>query len=54
MKSQSPVMMDEPFPVRLEEYSKEEFYYNLANESSHVVGEYLSLFTSQQYAAAIQ
>jgi hypothetical protein len=58
MKAQSPVMMDEYFPVRLEEDSEEEFYYNLENESSPVVGEYSSLFMSQQstteYAAAIQ
>jgi hypothetical protein len=58
MKAQSPVMMDEPFPVRHEEYSEEEFYYGLENESSPVVGEYASIFTSQQsttlYAAAIQ
>jgi hypothetical protein len=58
MKAQSPVMMDESFPVKLEEDSVEEFYYNLANESSPVVGEYLPLFTSQQwtteYAAEIQ
>jgi hypothetical protein len=58
MKAQSPVIMDESFPVRLEENSEEDFYYNLANKSSLVVGEYSSLFTSQQstteYAAAIQ
>jgi hypothetical protein len=58
MKAQSPVMMDESFPLRLEEDIEEEFYYNLANESSPVMGEYSSLFTSQQstaeYAAAIQ
>jgi hypothetical protein len=57
-KAQSPVMMDESFPVRLDEDSEEEFYYNFANESSSVVGEYSSLLTSQQsttkYAAAIQ
>jgi hypothetical protein len=47
-KAQYPVMMDESFPVRLEEDSEEEFYYNLANESSPVVGEYSSLFTSQK------
>jgi hypothetical protein len=38
MKAQSPVMMDESFPVRLDEDSKYEFYYNFVNESSHVVG----------------
>jgi hypothetical protein len=58
MKAQSPVMMDEPFPVRQEEDSVEEFYYSLANDSSPVVGEYTSLFSSQQstteYPAAIQ
>jgi hypothetical protein len=58
MKAQSPLMMNESFPVRHEEESKEEFYCNLANASSPVVGEYSSLFTSQQstteYAAAIQ
>jgi hypothetical protein len=58
MKAQSPVMMDESFPVRLEEDSEEKNYYNLANESSPVMGEYSSLFISQQstteYAAAIQ
>jgi hypothetical protein len=58
MKAQSPVMIFESFPVRLEKDSEEEFYYNLANESSPVVGEYSSLFTSQQsttkYDAAIQ
>jgi hypothetical protein len=48
MKVQSPVMMDEYYPVRLEEDSKEEFYYNLANDSSPVMGEYSSLFMSQQ------
>jgi hypothetical protein len=48
MKAQSPVMMDEPFPVRHEEDSEEEFYYGLANKSSPVVREYASLFTSQQ------
>jgi hypothetical protein len=51
-------MMDEYFPVRLDKDSEEEFYYNLANESNPVVGEYSSLFTSQQsttkYVAAIQ
>jgi hypothetical protein len=47
MKSQSPVMMDESFPVRLEKDSEEGFYYNLANESRPVVGEYLSLFTTK-------
>jgi hypothetical protein len=56
-KAQSPVMMDDPFPVRQEEYSEEEFYYGLANYSSPVVGEYASLFSSQQsttqYAATI-
>jgi hypothetical protein len=44
--------------VRLEEDSEEEFYHNLANERSPVVGEYSSIFTSQQstteYAAAIK
>jgi hypothetical protein len=58
IKAQSPVMVDESFPVRLKEDSEEEFYYNLANESSPVVREYSSLFISQQskteYAAAIQ
>jgi hypothetical protein len=58
MNAQSPVMMDEPFPVRREEDSEEEFHYDLETESSPVVGEYASLFTSQQstteYAAAIQ
>jgi hypothetical protein len=48
MKAQSPVMMDEPFPVRQEEDSEEELYYGLANDSSPVVGEYASLFSSQQ------
>jgi hypothetical protein len=48
IKDQSPVMMDEYFPVRLEEDSEEEFYDNLANKSSPVVGEYSSLFTSQK------
>jgi hypothetical protein len=47
-KAQSPVMMDESFPVRLDEDSKEEFYYNLANETSTVFGEYSSPFTLQQ------
>jgi hypothetical protein len=58
MKAQSPVMMDEPFPVRQEEDSEEEFYYGLAHDSIPVVGEYASLFSSQQstteYDAAIQ
>jgi hypothetical protein len=58
MKAQSPIMMDESFPVRLDEDSEEECYYNLANKSSPVVGKYSSLFTSQQsttkYAAASQ
>jgi hypothetical protein len=58
MKAQSPVMMDESFPVRRDEDSEEECYNNFVNESSPVVGEYSSLFTSQQsttkYAAAIQ
>jgi hypothetical protein len=58
IKAHYPVMMDESFPVRLEDDSEEEFYYNLANESNPVVGEYSSLFSSQQsrteYAAAIQ
>jgi hypothetical protein len=48
MKAQYPVMMDESFPVRLEEDSEEEFYHNLANESSPVVVEYVSQFASQQ------
>jgi hypothetical protein len=48
MKAHSSVMMDESFPVRLEEDREEEFSNNLANESSHVVGEYSSIFTSQQ------
>jgi hypothetical protein len=39
MKAQSPGMMDESFPVRLEEDIKEEFYYKLANGISPVVGE---------------
>jgi hypothetical protein len=51
-------MTDEPFPVRQEEDSEEQFYYGLANDSSPVAGEYASLFSSQQstteYAAAIQ
>jgi hypothetical protein len=47
MKAQSPVIMDESFPVRLDEDSEEEFYYNFVNESSPVLGEYSSLFTSQ-------
>jgi hypothetical protein len=58
MKAQSPVMMDESFPVRLGEDREEYFYYNLVNESSPVVGKYSSIFTSQQsttkYDAAIQ
>jgi hypothetical protein len=47
MKAQSPVIMDESVPVRLEEDCEEEFYYNLANKSSPVVGEYSSLFTNE-------
>jgi hypothetical protein len=58
IKAQSPVMMDESFPVRLDEDSEEEFYYNFVNGSSPVVEEYSSLLTSQQstteYSAAIQ
>jgi hypothetical protein len=58
MKAQFPVMMDESFPVRLDEDSEEECYFSLANESRPAVGEYSSLFTSQQltteYYAAIQ
>jgi hypothetical protein len=53
MKAQSPVMMDEFFPVRLEEDSEEEFYYNLANESSPAVGEYSSQPMSQQSKAEL-
>jgi hypothetical protein len=48
MKAQYPVMMNESFPVRLEEDKEEEFYYYLANRSIPGVGEYSSIFTSQQ------
>jgi hypothetical protein len=58
MKAQSPVMMDESFPVRLDKDSEEVFYYNFVNKNIPVLGEYSSLFTPQQsateYAAAIQ
>jgi hypothetical protein len=47
MKAQSPVMMDESFPVRLDEDSEEEFYHNFANGISPVVGKCSFLFTSQ-------
>jgi hypothetical protein len=57
MRAQSPVIMDESFPERLDDDREEEFYYNFIDDSP-VVGEYSSLFTSQQstteYAAAIQ
>jgi hypothetical protein len=48
MKAQSPVMMDEPFPVRQEEDSEGEFYYGSVNDISPVVGEYASLSSSHQ------
>jgi hypothetical protein len=58
MRSQSPVIMDDSLPERLDDDSEEEFYYNFINDSSPVVGEYSSLFTSQQstteYAASLQ
>jgi hypothetical protein len=48
MNAQSPVIMDESFPVILDEDSEEDVYYNFVNESCPLVGEYSSLFTSQQ------
>jgi hypothetical protein len=45
---QSPEMMDESFPMIIDKDREEELYYNFFDDSSSVVGEYLSLFTSQQ------
>ena len=57
MTAPSPVMMDECFPERLEDYSPGQFEFDFLNDGA-VSGEYSSLFSPQQsvteYASAIQ
>jgi hypothetical protein len=57
MKAPTPVVMDECFPERLDDYSDDEFGYDFIDDGE-MTGEYASLFTPQQstteYAAAIQ